>query len=52
MKRLIKYFQELLITLKSIDERLKTLEDCTRDDYKTSPSPYKKIIKVGSGYNP
>ena len=52
MKRLINYFKEILLTLKSIDNRLKALEKCTRSDYKTNPVGNGRILKTGSGWNP
>lgn len=52
MKRIINYFKELLSTLKSIDERLKTLESCVRYDRCPSHRNHgnEKVLKVQSGY--
>jgi hypothetical protein len=50
MRKIIKYFVELLETLKSIDKRLETLESCTRyDSCSSSPRPG-KVLKTQSGY--
>lgn len=51
MKKIINYFKELLEVLKSIDQRLKTLESCTTYDT-CHDHPYKnKVIKITQGWN-